>query len=79
MNRYAVFAGDFYYPVGGWSDFHSSWERAEEAIGEADKLIATTEATLSTGYTYLHSDEDWVQVVDLETGSIVYSAVKEGR
>ena len=77
--RYALFAGDFYYPAGGWSDLHSRWERAEEAIGEADKLLVMTYVEMASGYGYHRSDKDWAQVVDLESGSIVYSAVKEER
>ena len=78
MNRYIVFGGDYYYPVGGWSDFRSSWERAEEAIGEADRLTAHEEVTVGS-YTFNRSECDWVQVVDVETGSIVYTGQKEGR
>jgi hypothetical protein len=30
MKRYLVFAGDDYYPCGGWDDFVGSWETIEE-------------------------------------------------
>lgn len=31
LERYLVFAGDTYYPAGGWGDYHSSHETMLEA------------------------------------------------
>lgn len=31
MKRFLVFAGDCYYPSGGWDDFHSDHDTADEA------------------------------------------------
>ena len=78
MNRYAVFAGDYYYPAGGWSDLQDIFPTKEDAIKDADRRVATTPMDLG-GYTYLRSENDWVQVVDLEVGVIVYNCQKEGR
>lgn len=36
MNRYLVFAGDQYYPQGGWDDFRGSFEDLHEAIDRID-------------------------------------------
>lgn len=32
MKRYLVFAGDVYYPEGGWKDFQGSYDTREEAF-----------------------------------------------
>jgi len=32
MKRYALFAGDYYYPSGGWNDFRGSFETVEAAV-----------------------------------------------
>ena len=31
IKRFLVFAGDFYYPGGGWDDFRGDFETLEEA------------------------------------------------
>lgn len=40
MTRYLVFSGDKYYPSGGLSDFHTSFESLEQAIGFANGIVA---------------------------------------
>ena len=52
MNRYAIFAGSYYYPSGGWNDFKGSF---------------TTER-LALLYVANMPRCDWFQIVDLETG-----------
>lgn len=32
MKRYLLFAGESYYPVGGWKDFVDSYDTIEEAV-----------------------------------------------
>lgn len=32
MKRFLLFAGDIYYPVGGWNDFVGAFDSAEEAV-----------------------------------------------
>lgn len=32
MKRYLLFAGDRYYPAGGWQDFKGSFDSLTEAI-----------------------------------------------
>lgn len=54
MKRYLVFAGYDYYPSGGWDDFQSDHETAEEAHAAVRTLVVKS--------------HDWYQVVDLETG-----------
>ena len=35
MKRYLLFAGDFYYPRGGWSDHRGDFETIEDAVEAA--------------------------------------------
>jgi hypothetical protein len=53
--RYLLFYGRQYYPLGGWEDFITSFDEVSDAL------------------TYLgtHSNFDWFQVVDADTGKIV--------
>ena len=34
MKRFLVFAGQEYYPLGGWADFKGSYDSIEEVIAE---------------------------------------------
>lgn len=63
--RYAVFAGDDYYPHGGWKDFRSVHETLVEADAAADALVRAGD----------YMSPDWWQVVDLETQELL----SEGR
>lgn len=56
MKRFLVFAGEAYYPLGGWNDFRSSFDTKEEAFAAKEVL---------------HSAVGWVHVVDSETQQIV--------
>lgn len=38
MIQYLVFAGDYYYPCGGWNDYKSSFESIEEALAAITTL-----------------------------------------
>ena len=38
MKRYLLFAGDEYYPIGGWEDFLGAYSSLEEAN---DRLFGT--------------------------------------
>jgi len=55
--RYLLFAGERYYPSGGWSDYKMDFVSVESAIQAVIGL----------------DDYDWWQVVDSETRSIVES------
>lgn len=54
MKRYLVFAGQEYYPGGGWMDFRGAFDELQDALVLA-KSTVTGELSL-----------DWVQVVDLQ-------------
>lgn len=53
--RFLLFAGENYYPCGGWADFISAFPCMEEAVSAAHKLI----------------DCNWWHIVDLEEGAVV--------
>ena len=38
MGRYLLFAGDEYYPAGGWQDYRGRFNSLNEAIKAAAKL-----------------------------------------
>lgn len=59
MNRWLVFRGDTYYPMGGWGDFFGSFEEPD---------IANRWAAAETGG---DGSCRWGHVVDRETGVVV--------
>lgn len=56
MKRYLLFAGDTYYPSGGWYDFIGSYS----TVGEAQAQAQSDERHY-----------DWAHVVDSQTGQVV--------
>jgi hypothetical protein len=65
--KYALFAGDNYYPCGGMSDFISKFATIEEAKREA--LRAHPHRDNSGTWFF-----DWWQIVEIETFEIVESS-----
>ena len=63
MKRYLLFAGDTYYPGGGWQDYKGRFKSRTEALRAA--AGGTRNTDLVTG------SWDWWQIVDQETGKIV--------
>ena len=59
MTGFLVFAGEHYYPNGGWGDFQSAHETAKEA---QDAAVVRA----------LADDYDWIQIVDLRSMEIVW-------
>ena len=39
MKRFQVFAGQYYYPQGGWEDWHSEYDTMAEAAAVSQALI----------------------------------------
>lgn len=37
MKRYLLFAGNYFYPLGGWNDFVGDYDTIEEALQYAVK------------------------------------------
>ena len=62
MKRFLLFAGDVYYPSGGFGDFVGDFEAPEEA---RDKLVKWIEAEGDPGYS-------WAHIYDTETMTMVY-------
>ncbi len=58
MKRYALFAGQDYYPSGGWDDFQSSHDTADQAVTALTATAATSDC-----------DWDWAHIIDLHTGT----------
>lgn len=56
MKRFILFAGDRYYPAGGWDDFIDSFDAVEDAVAHPDIVSEYW---------------DWWQVVDTATGTVV--------
>ena len=65
MNQYALFAGDTYYPNGGFGDFRNTYDTPEEALKIG--TYGSKEINGYMSYTY-----DWYQVVDLTTLKIIH-------
>ena len=63
MKRYLVFAGDYFYPGGGWSDFVDSYKEVDDAI-----RVAVEEAK---------SDHRWAHIVDTEKDVMLEIGKKE--
>jgi hypothetical protein len=55
MKRYLLFAGDQYYPSGGWRDFRGSFATSEEAVKHVADWLRV----------------DWWHVVDGATGALL--------
>lgn len=49
IHRFIVFAGDTYYPSGGWTDYHSSYETKAEAQAVIKALDNDGDLTWSNG------------------------------
>lgn len=57
MKRYLLFAGDHYYPSGGWNDFVGSFDTAREAMEWAESKA-------------IKDSDDWAHVVDTAVSHI---------
>ncbi len=66
--RYALFAGDQYYPAGGWQDYKGSYDSLTQALKAAAGDTRNTD---------LQGKWDWWHIVDLETGKMVEEGVSE--
>jgi hypothetical protein len=69
IKRFLLFAGQQYYPVGGWDDFVSSFETIEEAkkypIAEIDDWVQIVNLQTGTNYersNYAHSE--WIEYTE---------------
>jgi hypothetical protein len=61
MSRFALFAGDHYYPCGGMEDL----------VGRYESLEAAREAFASRLMSVTDFGQDWYQIVDLVSFEVV--------
>jgi len=64
MKRYALFAGNDYYAVGGWGDFEKASDNLEELL-----VYAKCHTNLKEWQGF-----DWAHIVDLYRMEIIYTA-----
>ena len=55
MKQFLLFAGDQYYPSGGWGDFKGSFDTIAEARAAERALPG----------------HDWWQIIDVKTGNVI--------
>ena len=60
LKRFLLFAGDNYYPTGGWRDFYSAHDTLDDAVLEAANLQAI----------------DWWHVIDSTSGEEVKFGIR---
>lgn len=71
VKRYALFAADSHYPLGGWYDFVDSFDELDAAKSLGDDLVAVK---MRPGpYTTPYCQRDFYHVIDLQTGAEVAS------
>lgn len=61
MERFAVFAGEDYYPRGGWADFYGEAETIEVAREKRDRAVSLVK----------NPSGHWWQIVDIHAGTVV--------
>jgi hypothetical protein len=64
MKRYLLFAGQYYYPGGGWADFIGSYDAVAEAEAEGAKRRMGPRGVEYPVW-------DWFHVIDATTGAWV--------
>ena len=70
LKRFALFAGNFHYPNGGWSDFIVSFD-SKEAADACIQVMPRERYYDLCAYPSTIWAWEWVQVVDLHTGRVV--------
>lgn len=75
MRRYLVFAGESYYPRGGWGDFRSDWNKLDFAIEAGTALLQNQIDSMFGTKANISCDDqaDWFHITDTETGKICYT------
>lgn len=69
VGGYLLFAGDRYYPAGGWRDFQSRWQSQTEAEVAGEELLGQRFQTVNETLTF-----EWWHVVDAATFDLVASS-----
>lgn len=65
MNMFLIFAGDCYYPSGGWGDYVGSYATEQDA-----RNAITEQGIINDFNRYMIKEElyDWYHIVDLQQG-----------
>ncbi len=68
-----MFLFDRYYPIGGWDDYHKSYNIIEDAKKDIEIIITGRDDTgkLVVEYTYDGKRYDNYQLIDLMTGKFI--------
>jgi hypothetical protein len=72
--RYLLFAGDYYYPAGGWKDFYGAFESLEEAEARVEIRDATgvDDPECEAEIARVYDVREWAHIVSLHTMQIVW-------
>lgn len=69
MRRYMVFAGSFYYPIGGMEDLVGHFDTVDEALSSL--LTYESGSNVLDAYDRCECDGSWAYVYDTEEEKIV--------
>lgn len=70
MKRYLLFAGDDYYPLGGWEDFQGDFDLCVNAKNFRKYYFAGTYQHLA-GLAQYEIAFDWKHIVDSHSGCVI--------
>lgn len=75
INNYAIFAGETYYPSGGFNDLYATAETMDEAIDIYQEALVTGSKQGNGWFdkTPKNTPRDWAQIVCLKTLKIINS------
>lgn len=73
INNYAIFAGETYYPSGGFNDLYATAETMDEAIDIYQEALAIGSKPGQEwfGKTPINTPRDWAHIVCLKTLKII--------
>ena len=71
IKRYAVFAGDVYYPEGGFEDYFASYDTLDEALALNPLTFETVFDPKIMPDEVNEEYNTWAHIVDIQTGEIV--------
>lgn len=77
MKRYALFAGNQYYPAGGWSDYRGAFDTMDEAREKARAY--NTDQSDAYPADSASGEWEWWQIVDLNQGEVVEPEIEIER
>lgn len=69
LKRFIIFTGSSYYPLKGWNDFY---QKSFDSLEQAQSYIKKINIVEKDGFGIKNYSFDWVQVVDIFQGEIVF-------